>query len=241
MADRRMISKRIVESARFLKMPSSSQNLYFHLCLNADDDGVVEAYPVMNLIKASEDDLRILYSKKFIVILNEDLVSYIMDWRESNKIRADRKKDSIYKELLVQVLPDLELLEAKTRSDVGKKSGPSTDGAWTAQCSVVQDSIGQDSIGECSDEEQHTDIVKCKLDQEILTVKEYMELVSSYSAPIVDGVIHRILTKPYHGCLNRKRISDWCAEHTHENRAISTPVITSKHAERMTDLIQERR
>lgn len=241
MADRRMISKRIVESARFLKMPPSSQNLYFHLCLNADDDGVVEAYPVMNLIKASEDDLRILYSKKFIVILNEDLVSYIMDWRESNKIRADRKKDSIYKDLLVQVLPDLELLEAKTRSDIGKKSGPSTDGTWAAQCSVGQDSIGQVSIGECSDEKHHIDIVKYQLDQEILTESEYVELVSAYGASIVDSVIHRILTKPYHGCLNKKRISDWCEEHKHDNMVAIPATQTSKHAERMVELIQERR
>lgn len=47
MAERRMFSARITESTRFLKMPATSQNLYFHLGLNADDDGVVEAYPVM--------------------------------------------------------------------------------------------------------------------------------------------------------------------------------------------------
>ena len=41
MAERRMFAKRIIESASFLKMPISSRELYFHLCLNADDDGVV--------------------------------------------------------------------------------------------------------------------------------------------------------------------------------------------------------
>lgn len=44
MAERRMFSRSVVESARFLKMPVSSQNLYFHLVMNADDDGIVEAY-----------------------------------------------------------------------------------------------------------------------------------------------------------------------------------------------------
>ena len=48
MGDRRMISRKIVDSARFLKMPATSQNLYFHLIVNADDDGVVEAYRVIN-------------------------------------------------------------------------------------------------------------------------------------------------------------------------------------------------
>jgi len=100
MAARRMFAKSIVESARFLKMPVSSQNLYFHLGMNADDDGIVEAYAVMNLVKAHEDDLRVLFSKGFIRILNEDLVSYIEDWREQNKIRPDRKKDSIYNNVI---------------------------------------------------------------------------------------------------------------------------------------------
>ena len=101
MAERRMFSKVVVESVRFLKMPVSSQNLYFHLAMNADDDGVVETYSIINLVKANEDDLRVLYAKGFVKILNEDLVTYISDWREQNKIRLDRKKDSIYADLVV--------------------------------------------------------------------------------------------------------------------------------------------
>ena len=113
MAERRMFSKTIVESARFLKMPVSSQNLYFHLGLNADDDGVVEAYAVINLVKANEDDLRVLLGKGFVQILNDDLVTYIVDWRMHNKIRADRKKDSAYKDLLIKVVPEASLLQKK--------------------------------------------------------------------------------------------------------------------------------
>lgn len=91
MAERRMLSKKIVESAKLLKMPSTSQNLYFHLIMNADDDGVVEAYSVMNLVKANEDDLRVLIGKDYVKVLNEDLVTYIIDWQEQNRLRADRK------------------------------------------------------------------------------------------------------------------------------------------------------
>lgn len=75
-----MVSRKIVESARFLKMPATSQNLYFHLVVNADDDGIVEAYSVLALTKANEDDLRVLVSKQFVYMLNEDLVAYIEDW-----------------------------------------------------------------------------------------------------------------------------------------------------------------
>ena len=113
MAYRRMFSKRIVESTRFLRMPATSQNLYFHLGMNADDDGVVEAYPVMCVTGACDDDLKVLASKKFVTVLNQDLVTYINDWKEHNQVRADRKKDSIYKMLLLEVVPDAEIVEPK--------------------------------------------------------------------------------------------------------------------------------
>ena len=123
MAQRRMFSKRIVESARFLKMPSSTQNLYFHLGLNADDDGVVEGYNVMMQTGATEDDLKLLVAKGFVTVLNDDLVTYINDWRENNRIRADRKVDSIYKNLLVKMIPDIELQPSRRRADTKKKPG----------------------------------------------------------------------------------------------------------------------
>ena len=184
MVARRMFAKSIVESARFLKMPVSSQNLYCHLGMNADDDGIVdgivEAYAVMNLVKAHEDDLRVLYSKGFIRILNEDLVSYIEDWREQNKIRPDRKKDSIYKDLLLQIDPIVLLLEKKERSDPARKSGPSMDGQMSAQCSTGKGSQGKESIGECSAASGGTHTIKYRLDNEILTEAEYEDLTSRY-------------------------------------------------------------
>ena len=152
MAERRMLSQKVVQSARFLKMPKSSQCLYFHLVLRADDDGVVEAYSVMNLIKADEDDLRILVGKGFVMVLNEDLVTYLIDWPEQNKIRPDRKQDSRYKTLLLEKIPDLHLQEKTERSDLKKrrKGGPSTDGPWPAQYSVVESSTGKGRIGKNS-------------------------------------------------------------------------------------------
>ncbi len=125
MAERRMFSKRVINSARFLKMPVSTQNLYFHLGLNADDDGIVEAYMIMNIIGAKEDDLKVLVSKNFVQILNADLVTYIIDWRENNSIRPDRKTDSIYKQLLLQVNPNVEILESKERTD--RKKAPTEE------------------------------------------------------------------------------------------------------------------
>lgn len=153
MAQRRMFSKRIVESARFLKMPPSTQNLYFHLGLNADDDGVVEGYNVMMQTGATEDDLKLLVAKGFVTVLNDDLVTYINDWRENNRIRADRKVDSIYKNLLVKMIPDIELQPSRRRADTKKKpgvkriedNGRPLDNQRTTN---GPHSLGQDSLGQ---------------------------------------------------------------------------------------------
>lgn len=101
-------------------MPLSTQALYFHLGMLTDDDGVVEAFSVLRIINSNEDDLKLLACKGFITILNDDLVTFINDFRENNtNLRADRKIDSIYKELLIKVIPDVELLKSKKKSKVG--------------------------------------------------------------------------------------------------------------------------
>lgn len=225
MAERRMFSKSIVESAKFLKMPPSSQNLYFHLGMNADDDGIVEAYPVMNMIRANEDDLRVLVSKELVRVLDQDLVTYIEDWMEQNRIRPDRKRDSIHRDLLQQAYPTIQLLERKDRSDLKKKSGPSTDGGLSAQCSRGKGNLVEDRIGECSNQEEDTHTVIYQLDNETITRNEYEELISRFTERQVERVIKRILNKPYHGCLNVRTIASWCEEDSdrHEGRPSASP------------------
>ena len=141
-----MFSKRIVESTRFLRMPATSQNLYFHLGMLADDDGIVEAYPVMCTTGASEDDLRVLVSKKFVTVLNQDTVTYINDWLEHNTIRADRKKDSIYKDLLLEVVPDAEIIEPKQSYYSRQKEICQTNGGQNGDKEQTNDSLSKDKI-----------------------------------------------------------------------------------------------
>lgn len=103
MAERRMFAKSIIGSARFLRMPPTSRLLYYDLGMAADDDGIVEAFSVMRTTGANEDDLRVLASKGFVSVLNEDLVTYISDWTRNNLIKNDRYHPSVYQELLVQL------------------------------------------------------------------------------------------------------------------------------------------
>lgn len=171
-----MFSQRIVESARFLKMPPSTQNLYFHLGIYADDDGVVEGYNVMRQTGSTEDDLKILAAKGFITVLNEDLVTYINDWKENNHIRSDRKVDSIYRDLLIKMVPGIEIQKAKARADTGKKTGIKriekngrpVDNQWTSNGPhrLGKDRLGKDSINNIVDSsESPTQIYESEFEQ----------------------------------------------------------------------------
>ena len=146
MGNHRMFSKRIVESTRFLKMPATSQNLYFHLGMLADDDGIVEAYPVMCTTGSSEDDLMALVSKNFVTVLNSDTVTYINDWLEHNTIRADRKRDSIYKDLLLKVVPNAETIEPKPSYYSRKKGICQTNDGQTDDKEQTSDRLSKDKV-----------------------------------------------------------------------------------------------
>ena len=185
-----MFSKRIASSAKFLKMPISSQCLYFHLGLHADDDGIVEAYTVMNSVGASEDDIKVLVTKGFVYVLNEDLVSYITDWNENNKIRADRKIDSIYKELLLQVLPDVKLIQRRGKENSSKKKQTdnqmTTNGQPNDNQMTAQDRLGKDRLGKVSIVE---DAATSETDKNLSeAVKAYEANIGTISEKAIDGI-----------------------------------------------------
>ena len=144
MAERRMLSIKITSSARFLRMSHASQALYMHLVMNADDDGVVEAFSIMRLAAATEENLQELADRKFIRILNEDLVAHILDWDENNKIRADRKRDSIYKDLLEQSEADEDDTTTEPVVEESSNDAPAANrGQVTADCGQLSANRGQ--------------------------------------------------------------------------------------------------
>lgn len=98
MAERRMFSRGVVQSDSFLNMPLSSQALYFHLGLEADDDGFLgNVQKIVRMIGASKDDFSILMAKGFVIPLT-DGVCVIRHWKLNNFIRNDRYKQTIYVE-----------------------------------------------------------------------------------------------------------------------------------------------
>lgn len=90
MANRRMFNKQITNSDDFLETPISSQNLYFHLSMNADDDGFVNNWKsIMKLTGTKEDDLKVLIAKQFVIPFDTGVI-VIKHWRLNNYLRSDR-------------------------------------------------------------------------------------------------------------------------------------------------------
>lgn len=106
MAQRRMFSLKIVDTDAFLEMPQSSQLLYYHLAMRADDDGFVSnPKKIMRMVGSQDDDYKILLAKRFVIAF-ESGICVIKHWRIHNYIQADRYQETNY-------LPEKSTLEIK--------------------------------------------------------------------------------------------------------------------------------
>ena len=75
MAERRMFAKTIIDSDAFLDMPLSTQSLYFHLSMRADDDGFINnPKKIQRMVGCGDDDLKLLMAKRFILVLTAELL-----------------------------------------------------------------------------------------------------------------------------------------------------------------------
>ena len=98
MAERRMFTQKIIDSDAFLDMPLSAQALYFHLSMRADDDGFVNnPKKIQRIVYASEDDLKLLILKRFLLCFESGVI-VIKHWRMHNSIRRDRYTPTQYQE-----------------------------------------------------------------------------------------------------------------------------------------------
>ena len=150
MAERRMFARAVTGGARFLRMPVTSRLLYYDLGMAADDDGCVEAFAVMRMTGATEDDLKVLVSKGFVRVLNEDLVVYITDWQANNQIRKDRYHEGRYKGLIdceVGSLPDNQVT-TEWQPRVNQAGDDLATEVRLGKVSIGKASIGEASTGE---------------------------------------------------------------------------------------------
>lgn len=146
MAERRMIAKSIIKSDLFLDMPATTQNLYFHMLLEADDDGFINSpKSIMRVIGAKDDDIKVLISKQFIIPF-ESGVLVIKHWKIHNYIQKDRYRPSLLPEkALLSVTANKEYVE--DLGDVSSMDTKCIQNVRVGKVSIGKSSIGKSSIG----------------------------------------------------------------------------------------------
>ena len=146
MAQKRMFDKTITNNDNFLEMPDSTQNLYFHLSMEADDDGFVDNWKsIMRMTGKKEDDLKLLIAKRFIIPFETGVI-VIKHWRINNYLRKDRYHQTKYlKEKSLLTIEENEEYELK--KDFGIPIG-----------NREENSIEENSIVECIEQKKQDTI-----------------------------------------------------------------------------------
>ena len=188
MAERRMFAKTIIDSDKFLDMPLSTQALYFHLSMRADDEGFISnPKKIMRMIGSDEDSMKLLIAKQFIIPFESGIV-VIKHWKIHNYIQSDRFKETIcteerkqlgyaenreYVKLDTECIHDVSSLE--TQYSIGKNS-------------IDKISIDKDSIDSGKPQKHKHGEFKHVL----LTDDEYSKLCKDYGQDIADKYIQKV-------------------------------------------------
>ena len=190
MAERRMFAKTIIDSDMFLDMPLSTQALYFHLSMRADDDGFINnPKKIQRMIGSSDDDLRVLIMKRFILPFDSGVV-VIKHWKIHNYIRNDRYKETVYQEERAQ----LELKENGSYTELTPLGIPDVyqpGDELETQVRLGKDRLGEVSVGKDSIEEEASPSTRSK----------------RFTPPTVDEVRSYCLERG--NCVNPQRFVDY--------------------------------
>lgn len=173
MAERRMFAKSVIDSDIFLDMPLSTQALYFHLSMRADDDGFVNnPKKIMRMIGANEDSMKLLIAKKFVMPFDSGIV-VIKHWKIHNYIQKDRYKETIYtaEKSMLELSKSGEYVpvsELDTRC-IQAVSNMDTQCIQTVSSSETQVSIGKlsiDKVNNISPDFQKKSAIKTEIESE---------------------------------------------------------------------------
>ena len=237
-----MFAKTIIDSDTFLDMPLSSQALYFHLSMRGDDDGFINnPRKIQKMVGASDDDLKVLIMKNFIIPFESGVV-VIKHWKIHNYIRGDRKRDTNYPEEMsfltikengAYTLKDYDsqmTVKCQSLDSQMSVTCPSTDSHLPDKCPhrIGEDRISQGSIGEgeeCADAHAHAHETK-HLHGEFknvkLTDKELDTLYTTFgkdeSDEAIDYLSEYIKRKGYKAQSHYLAIRKWVFDAVKEDR-----------------------
>lgn len=201
MAERRMFAKRIIDSDAFTELPPTTQALYFHLCMGADDDGFNnQIRRGMFNAHADRNDFDLLVQKRFIIPFESGVI-VIKHWRMHNLIKNDRYKHTAY----IDEMATLVLKENGVYTESGTQVEPKWNPNGTQvepQVRLGKDSIGKDSIGYIS----NTNVLDCPAE-----TGRFTEIVESWNSLSVYGIaqIKRIVDGSIRAKQLKSRISQY--------------------------------
>lgn len=149
MAAKRMFSIEVIDTDKFLDMPVSTQALYFHFGMRADDDGFVSSpKKIVKIANCTNDDLRILISKGYVIPFDSGVI-VITDWKANNLIKSDRYKPTRYQEEFKQLeIKDGSYIEKQGIVDYGTEVEPK----WSQSGTEVEPQVrlGKDRLDKVS-------------------------------------------------------------------------------------------
>ena len=203
MAEKRMFTQKIIDSDPFLDMPLSTQALYFHLNMRADDDGFVNnPKRICRTIGASEDDLKLLLAKRFAIGF-ESGVLVIKHWRMHNTLRKDRYNPTQYQEEFAR-------LDVKDNNAYTEKLGNHLATTWQPdgnqlepqysidKNSIDKESIGKESVPESDDSEQHEKTTRETIHTVFKRILPEYNLSSDLQASVSEWLTYKVERKePY--------------------------------------------
>lgn len=160
MAERRMFSRSLIDSDAFLDMPLSAQALYFHLGMQADDEGFVNnPKKIQRSIGAANEDMRCLINTGYIIPFESGII-VITHWHAHNSIRSDRLRRTQYQQEASRLIIEndaYKLCDKTARLSLDNQLATTcqpSDNQMTAQDRLGKDSIGKGSIGQDSPEKK---------------------------------------------------------------------------------------
>jgi len=231
MADKRMFSKTIIDSDAFLDMPLSTQALYFHLSMRADDEGFINnPRKIQRMIGSNEDDLTLLTVKKFLITFESGVI-VIKHWRIHNYIQNDRFKETVY-------LEEKSQLKVKENKSYTLTDTVCIQDVYTLEPQIRLDknSIDKNRLDKSNIESFDLTFIDDVIEKVKITEEQYKKLLSKFSKELLHSQIISLDNYIVNGKGNKykdhyRALNTWCNKNKEVKEGRQKYGVTSQNTE----------